>query len=357
MKDIAAVFGTSVATVSRALKNSPRISEDTRRAIQNYAREHNFFPNIVAESLRNTKVKPLRVIGVIVPELVHYYFSSILSGIEEVAWANGYRIMVAQSAEEYEREVEICQSFFNFRVCGVIVSQTKRTVKYDHFKKLVDNGVPLVFYDRICTGLNASRVVVDDYAGAFNAVSYLIKTGCRRVAFYNSPMTIEISTNRYNGYHDAVLQNGLQIDESLIRTCDSRGEAEELTAEMLAGEDRPDAFFAVNDDTAIGALYAAKHAGFNVPNDISIYGFTNSNAAVSCDPMLTTVEQRGKEVGREAAQILIGYADGTIPIDKVVRKIVRTRLMVRGTTRACPTELAEEKGCKITPPENHLTVN
>lgn len=333
MKDIAKVFGVSVATVSRSLNDSPRIRVELRRSIQAYAREHNFYPNVVAQSLRSSNIKPLRIIGVIVPELVHYYFSSILSGIEEVAWANGYRIMVAKSGDDYEREVEICQSFFNLRVCGVIVSQAKQTVKYDHFEKLRDNGVPLVFYDRICTRIDASRVVVDDYAGAYNAVSYLIESGCRRVAFYNSPMTMEISSNRYNGYQDAVLRHKLPLDKHLIRTCDSRAEAESLTAELLAGDNRPDAFFAVNDDTAIGALYAAKHAGFNVPGDISICGFTNSNAAISCDPMLTTVEQRGWEVGREAAQILIDYAEGVIPVDKVVKRIVRTRLMVRGTTR------------------------
>lgn len=335
MKDIARVFGTSVATVSRALSGSPRISKDVREAIQAYAREHNFFPNVVAQSLSKSNARPMRIIGVIVPEIRHFYFSSVLSGIADEAWADGYQIMVARSAEDYEREVRICESFHHMRVCGIIVSQTKQTVRYEHFQRLADNGVPLVFYDRICRGLNASRVVVDDYAGAYHAVSYMIETGCRRIAFYNSPMTIEISTNRYNGYRDAVLRHGLQVDERLIRACDSRAEAESVTAEMLAmdAEERPDAFFAVNDDTAIGALYAAKRAGFRVPDDVSVCGFTNNNASKSCDPMLTTVEQRGIEVGREAARIIIGYAEGTIPKDKIVRKVVRTQLLVRGTTR------------------------
>lgn len=341
MKDIARHFGTSVATVSRALNDSPRISKEVREAIKAYAREHNFFPNIVAQSLSKNNVQPLKIIGVIVPELRHFYFSSILSGIEDEAWANDYRIMVAKSAEDYEREVCLCESFYRMRVCGIIVSQTKQTVKYEHFQRLADSGVPLVFYDRICRGLNASRVVVDDYAGAYHAVSYLIETGCRRIAFYNSPMTIEISTNRYNGYRDAILRHGLQIDEQLIRACDSRIDSENMTAEMLAMDEnvRPDAFFAVNDDTAIGALYAAKRAGFNVPGDISVCGFTNNNASKSCDPMLTTVEQRGIEVGREAAKIIIGYTEGTIPKDQIVKKVVRTQLLVRGTTR--PLKITE----------------
>ena len=333
MKDIAREFNTSVATVSRALKDSPRISEEKRRAIQEYAREHNFSPNMLAESLRNSRLMQPKIIGVIVPELSHYYFSTVLAGIEEEARARDYRIMVAQSNEKYEREVKICQSFYENRVCGIIVSQAKNTTKYDHFNQLLENGVPLVFYDRICTGVNADRVVVDDYQGAYNAVTHLIETGCKRIAFYGSPMTLEISKNRYNGYKDALKRHGIEPDDSLMRFCDNRSDAEMITPEILDREDRPDAFFAVNDDTAIGIMYAAKRLGFKVPDDISICGFTNGQRAISCDPMLTTVEQRGKRVGEEAADILIGHVEGSIPRDKVEKRIVRTRLIIRGTTR------------------------
>lgn len=333
MKDIARELGISVATVSRALKDSPRISAERRAAIQQYAREHNFTPNMIAESLRHSRVQPLKVIGVIIPEFAHYYFSSILSGIEEEATARGYRIMVAQSNEQYEREVKICQSFYENKVCGIIVSQAKDTHQYDHFQRLIDSGVPLVFYDRICTGVNASRVVVDDYMGAFNAVSHLIETGCTRIAFYGSSMTLEISKNRYNGYKDALLKHGIQPNQELIRFCDNRTDAEAITPEILSTDNPPNGFFAVNDDTAIGILYTAKRMGFRVPEDISICGFTNGQRAVACDPMLTTVEQRGIKVGEEAVDILIGHVEGTIPLDKAEKRIVRTRLIIRGTTR------------------------
>ena len=333
MKDIARELGISVATVSRALKDSPRISAERRAAIQQYAREHNFTPNMIAESLRHSRVQPLKVIGVIIPEFAHYYFSSILSGIEEEASARGYRIMVAQSNEQYEREVKICQSFYENKVCGIIVSQAKDTHQYDHFQRLIDSGVPLVFYDRICTGVNASRVVVDDYMGAFNAVSHLIETGCTRIAFYGSSMTLEISKNRYNGYKDALLKHGIQPNQELIRFCDNRTDAEAITPEILSTGNPPNGFFAVNDDTAIGILYTAKRMGFRVPEDISICGFTNGQRAVACDPMLTTVEQRGIKVGEEAVDILIGHVEGTIPLDKAEKRIVRTRLIIRGTTR------------------------
>lgn len=333
MKDIAAHFGISVATVSRALKDSPRISAERRAAIQQYAREHNFTPNMIAESLRHSRIQPMKVIGVIIPEFAHYYFSSILSGIEEEASAHGYRIMVAQSNEQYEREVKICKSFYENKVCGIIVSQAKDTHRYDHFQQLIDTGIPLVFFDRICTGVNASRVVVDDYMGAFNAVSHLIETGCNRIAYYGSAMTLEISKNRYNGYKDALLKHGIQPDPELVRLCDNRTDAESITPEMLNSSAPPNGFFAVNDDTAIGILYTAKRMGFRVPEDISICGFTNGQRAVACDPMLTTVEQRGTKVGEEAADILIGHVEGTIPLGKIERRIIRTRLIIRGTTR------------------------
>lgn len=288
---------------------------------------------MIAESLRHSRIQPMKVIGVIVPEFAHYYFSSILSGIEEEASAHGYRIMVAQSNEQYEREVKICKSFYENKVCGIIVSQAKDTHRYDHFQQLIDTGIPLVFYDRICTGVNASRVVVDDYMGAFNAVSHLIETGCNRIAYYGSAMTLEISKNRYNGYKDALLKHGIQPDPELVRLCDNRTDAESITPEMLNSSAPPNGFFAVNDDTAIGILYTAKRMGFRVPEDISICGFTNGQRAIACDPMLTTVEQRGTKVGEEAADILIGHVEGTIPPGKIERRIIRTRLIIRGTTR------------------------
>ena len=333
MKDIARELGISVSTVSRALKDSSRISAERRAMIQQFAREHNFTPNMLAESLRHSKVQPIKIIGVIIPEFTHFYFSSVLAGIEEEASARGYRIMVAQSGENYEREVRICQSFFENKVCGIIVSQAKDTKKYDHFERLMEAGVPLVFYDRICTGVNASRVVVDDYMGAFNAVTHLIETGCKHIAFYGSAPTLEISKNRFNGYKDALLKHGLKYDEAMTRICDNRADAEAITPELLQGDNVPDGFFAVNDDTAIGILYTAKRMGFRVPDDISICGFTNGQRAVACDPMLTTVEQRGMKVGEEAVDILIDQVEGILPREKAERRVVRTRLVIRGTTR------------------------
>ena len=288
MKDIARELGVSVATVSRALKDSPRISASQKKRIQAYAKERNFYPNVIGEALRHSRIQPMKVIGVIVPEFVHYYFMSVLSGIEEEARARGYRVMVAQSNERYDKEVAICDSFYKNKVCGIIVSQAKDTKQYDHFRKLMDNGVPLVFYDRICTGVNGSRVVVDDYMGAYTAVTHLIDTGCKRIAFYGSPMNLELSKNRYNGYHDALAKHGLKEHEGFVKLCDNRAQAEAITPEILSlpeGE-RPDAFFAINDDTAIGILYTAKRMGrvsLNPLRHLDVVGFCDEDYSTALD--------------------------------------------------------------------------
>lgn len=343
MKDIARELGISVATVSRALNGSPSISKERRETIQRYAREHNFTPNSIAKDLRNTKVKPIRIIGVILPEIVHYYFSTVLEGIEEEASRHGYRIIVAQSHEEYDREVRICKSFYDNRVCGVIVSLAKETKRYEHFMELQQKGLPLVFYDRICHGINASRVVVDDYNSVYNAVCHLIETGCRRIAYFGAPMHMEISKNRLNGYKDALLKHNIRVDESLIHICDNCESAQKLTPQLFEQDSRPDAFFAVNDDTAIGILHACNSMGLKVPEEVSICGFSDGFRAKACVPQLTTVDQRGHEVGREAVDILLSEVEGRLPAHKVNKRIVRTKLVVRGTTVSLPLEIKELK--------------
>ena len=333
MKDIARALGVSVATVSRALSDSPSISKERRQKIQQFAAEHNYYPNEIAGQLRNSRKSPIKVIGVIVPQFLHYYFASVLTGIEQAASQRGYTIIVAQSHEQYERERKICESFHQGRVCGVIVSQAKDTMRYDHFERLIDQGVPLVFYDRICAAINANRVVVDDYMGTYRAVTYLIERGCRRIAYYGTNMNMEIGINRYNGYKDALYKNGLKPDESLVLLCDTRDEAERITPQLLGRKDRPDAIFAVNDETAVACLHVAKRMGLQVPDDLSICGFTNSEQAQACDPMLTTVEQRGIEVGEQAVDVLVGLVEGRLPMDHAEKRVVKTRLIVRGTTK------------------------
>ncbi|MCC8188167.1 MAG: LacI family transcriptional regulator [Bacteroides sp.] len=330
IKDIARALGVSPSTVSRALKNNPDISQETRDAVHKYAREHNYKPNVLAVNLRASRSN---TIGVIVPQLVHHFFSCVLSGIEEAAARHGYNILVAQSNELYERETKIVHSFLAARVCGVIASLAKDTSQYDHYQELLNNNIPVVFYDRICTGINTERVVVDDYAGSFAAVEYMIQTGCKRIFFYGAAPHLEITKNRRNGYLDAMKRYRIPVDESMILLCDTREEAIALTPALLEGEDRPDGFFAINDETASGILYACKLVGLKIPEEVSICGFTDGAIAQSTDPKLTTVEQRGEEVGKCAIQILIEKIEKENIQQKGANKIVKTNLVVRGTTK------------------------
>ena len=329
IKDIARELGVSPSTVSRALKDNPDISQETREAIHKYAREHNYKPNALALNLRTSRSN---TIGVIIPQLVHHFFSCVLSGIEETASQAGYNILVAQSNEKYEQEVKIVHSFLAARVCGVITSLAKDTSQYDHYQELLDNNIPIVFYDRICTGINTERVVVDDYAGSFSAVEYMIQTGCKRIFFYSAAPHLEISKNRRNGYLDAMKKYKIPVDESMIKLCDTREQAIAITPDLLEREDRPDGFFAINDETASGILYSCKLVGLKVPDEVSICGFTDGAIAQSTDPKLTTVEQHGEEVGKSAIHILIDKIEDN-PNSKSTNKIVRTNLVVRGTTK------------------------
>jgi len=329
IKDIARALNISPSTVSRALKNHPDISQDTKDSVNKYAKDFNYKPNTLALSLRMSKNN---TIGVIVPEIIHYFFSSILSGIEQVANKEGFNVIICQSSENYEKEVRNAEALIATRVSGVLACLSKHTTNYDHFQEIVDSDIPLVFFDRICIGINTDRVVVDDYVGAFAAVEYLIQTGCKRIAFYSSPLHLEISKNRKNGYMDALRKYGLTVDDSLIRVCDTREEAIIITPEILDRPNRPDGFFAINDHCAAGILYAVKLAKLRVPQDIAIMGFSDGELAKACDPMLSTVEQHGYEMGLNAASLLLDKING-VTHGQYTNKIVKTNLIIRGTTK------------------------
>jgi DNA-binding LacI/PurR family transcriptional regulator len=329
IKDIGRALNISTSTVSRALKNHPDISQNTKDRVNKYAKDFNYKPNTLALSLRMSKNN---TIGVIVPEINNYFFSSILSGIEQIANQQDFNVIVCQSSESYEKEVRDTKALISTRVSGVLASLCKHTTNYDHFQDIIDSEIPLVFFDRICIGITTDRVVVDDYAGAFAAVEYLIQTGCKRIAFYSSPVHLEISKNRKNGYLDALRKYRIPVDDSLIKVCDTREEAMIITPEILDRPDRPDGFFAINDHCATGILYAVKSAKLRVPEDVAIFGFSDGELAKASDPMLSTVEQHGLEMGKHAAILLLDKING-VTHGQYTNKMVKTNLIIRGTTK------------------------
>lgn len=330
IKDIAKELGISASTVSRALKDHPDISSKTKLAVNQLAKEWHYKPNAVALSLRHSKTN---IIGVIVPEIVHHFFSSVISGIEKIAHDAGYNVMMFQSNESYEREVANVQALLASRVDGVLVSMSKETKDYSHFKELKDNGIPIVFFDRVCNELSSDNVIVDDFAGAFAAVEHLISIGCKRIAHLSAPQHMLLGQNRQKGYRQALLKHKLPIHEELILKCDSFEEAIAKTPDLLRLPQPPDAIFAVNELTAAGALSVVKRVGFKVPEDISIIGFTDGVVSRTSDPALTTLEQHGSEVGLRACELLVGrISDGDMDYEPVT-KVVKTNLIVRGSTR------------------------
>ena len=330
LKDIAKELDLSPSTVSRALRNHPGISKETKNRVQEYAERHRYKPNTLALRLRTNRNN---TIGVIVPEIVHYFFSTVLSGIQDEAEKENYNLIICHSNEDYSREVKSVETLLNARVCGILASQAKTTKKFNHFQDIVDNGTHLVFFDRICTGLNTDKVVIDDYAGAFHAVEHLIKTGCRSIAFLGSTSHLPIANNRRKGYEDALRKHKLPIETQLSRECDTVDLAKKVIPEMLSLQPTPDAFFCINDEVAAYCIQIAKSAGFTVPDDISVCGFTNSYITEVTYPKLTSVDQHGYRMGETAARLLINRIEGKETKPGVVSRLIKTELVVRGSTR------------------------
>ncbi len=329
IKDIAKILGISASTVSRALKDHPDISPETKRLVQTFAEKVNYRPNALALSLRLSKTF---TIGIVIPEIVHHFFSSVISGIEDVAYAEGYRIMICQSNENYTRESIDVQALVDNRVDGILISMSKTTKNFDHFKNIVDNETPLVFFDRICTEIETDRVVADDLEGARIAVSHLISQGCKKILHLAAPHHLLIGKNRLDGYKKALEQNGIEFNPRLILNCDTREDVVALQKQIITLVPDIDAIFAVNDSTAISAMQILQRNGYKIPEQIKVIGFGDGPNATIAYPTLTTVEQKGYEMGREAVRILIDRINNDEP-DKEFKTVVLTpELITREST-------------------------
>jgi LacI family transcriptional regulator len=329
IKDIAKVLGVSVSTVSRALKNHPDISDDTRNQVKDLARKLNYEPNALALSLRKNKTF---TIGVIIPEIVHHFFSSVISGIEDVAYDRGYNVMVSQSNENYEREVINAQALLSNRVDGVLVSLAKTTLDFDHFRNFINQGIPMVFFDRVCPELITDRVITNDEGGAFIATEHLINIGCKRIAHFAAPQNLLIGQGRLSGYLRALKQYHIPYDPNLILHCDTRELVLEKAADFFHKNSDVDGVFAVNDSTAITAMQVVQKMGKIVPNDIAIIGFGDGPNALIVSPELSTVEQKGYEIGKEAIILLLNKIENETSLDSFQTKVITPSLIPRGSS-------------------------
>lgn len=327
IKDIAKELNISCSTVSRALKDFPGISPNTRKAVMELANKYNYRPNSIALSLRNQKTN---VIGVIIPETVHFFFSTVISGIEDEAMKEGYNVMICQSNENYEREADSIDALMSARVDGLLVSISRETSDLAHLQKVVDEGVPMVFFDRLVEGMNATSVIVDDYQGAYDAVEHLIEQGCKNIVHLAGPENLIIGRKRKEGYISALEDYELPIDESYVAECRYGTQVEaEIAMDKLLSTGKPiDGVFANNDMAALGALKAIKRAGISVPNEIAIVGYSDWHFSSLVHPAISSVSQPGYEMGREAARLMFEEINKE-ERGKSVIKILDTALIVR----------------------------
>jgi len=340
IKDIARELGISPSTVSRALKDHPDISSETKKAVNALADKLNYQPNIVALSLRQKKTN---TIGVIIPELVHFFFSTVISGIEDIANQAGYSVILTQSNESIEREKRDIKALFNSRVDGMLISLSRETTNFDHIESILSKGIPMVFYDRMYTNPNTSKVIVDDYVGAKEAVEHLISQGYKRIAHLEGAPGLMISIDRKRGYLDALKQHKMEIDNSLIEACPSANqeEGQKVTKKLLGLANPPDAIFTNNDPMAIGAMMAIKEKGLKIPQDVGLVGFSNWSLGALIEPTLTSVDQPGFEMGQEAARLLIRQieAGDKDQEPQPETKVLKTKLIIRESSiRLAPSK-------------------
>ncbi|WP_026770205.1 LacI family DNA-binding transcriptional regulator [Asinibacterium sp. OR53] len=303
IKDIARLLNISPSTVSRALKSSHEINKETQRLVKETAERLHYRPNMAALSLVKAKTK---TIGVIVPNLGYYVFSTALQGIEDAASKRGYTVIACQSMEQYEREIKNTQDMMRSSVDGIILSLAQHTKDYQHILELQQSGMPVVLFDRIADELNTSKVIVDNMAGSFGAVEHLIKMGCRRIAYIGGPSELSISSRRKEGYRLALVKYHIPIDEQLVVYCEFNHEKSvKAITQLLKLKNPPDGIFTCSDRQAIAAMVAAQAKKLRIPEDIAIVGFNDEPVVSIMSPALSSVRQPAFEMGQMAAGLLI----------------------------------------------------
>lgn len=329
IKDIARELKISPSTVSRALKNHPDISDETKKAVNELATRLNYQPNAVALSLKQRRSS---TIGIIIPEIVHYFFSSVISGIEDVAYDAGFNVIICQSNERYDREVANTRTLLANRVDGILVSISKETKDYSHFYNLKDHNVPLVFYDRIVPGFQADQIIIDDFDAAYRATKHLIEGGFQKIFHFAGPQNLLIGQQRKDGYLKALNEAGIEADKSRIIEADNFEKARIAVINILDSKLPIDGIFAVNDLTAIGAMQTLQKRGIKIPGEVAVVGFSDGRLSGITDPTLTSVDQHGYEMGSMATELLLKRISDENKDFPFETKVLNANLIIRGSS-------------------------
>ena len=333
LKQIAKELNVSVSTVSKALNDSPEISEQTKTRIKEYAKLKNYKPNVIGLNLKNRKTK---TIGVIIPNILNSFFAKVFTGIEKVAEEKGYNVITCISNESLKKEISTLDMLSNGTIDGFILSVSEEAQKlheFNHFKEIINEGTPIVMFDRIVEEVECDKVVVDDFDSALNATQHLINIGCKKIALFSSIDNLSVGKLRTEGYLKALQNNNIAIDTDLILRTDSE-DALKAKVEILFDNHTIDGIFALEEDDSVVALRISLKRGYNIPKNLSIIGFADGIlASRRLSPSLTTVSQHGPEIGAAAAKLLIERLESKENEYPYKTTIIKTELRLRESTK------------------------
>ncbi len=339
LKKIAQELEVSISTVSKALKDSHEIGEDTRKKIKAFAALYNYKPNNIALSLKNRRTQTL---GIIIPEIVHHFFTTVIHGIEAVANKRGYNVIIGLSNESFEKEVNTMETLANGSIDGFIISVAKETLRikdYHHLQETINQGMPIVMFDRDLPDLDCDKVIVDDVRGAKTAVEHLIAKGCSDIGIITTNDHVNVGKLRFMGYKKALADANLtQEDTAILKLDDSLNLYENMEAldkailQYVQANSGLDAIFAVNEIYALSATKALRACGKAIPEDVKVIGFTDGPLSRYASPSLTAVSQHGQEIGERAAHVLIDRIERDQPEDPHQTTVVQTQLITRDST-------------------------
>lgn len=329
IKDLAERLDVSPSTVSRALNNHPAISEATKTRVKKLAEELRYQPNLLAQGLQKKRVN---VVGVIVPEIRHHFFSAVISGIEEIMHNAGFTIMVCQSIEDPQREIDNLEALMSHQISGLMISISENTTNNGQFSPVISRGIPLVFFDRVIEGIDTSCVVVDDYEGAFQAVKHLIESGYRDIAYIGGPEHLNIQKDRFMGYKMALEKYKIEMHPEWVIFSGLNEKDGVEAARVLLKENRPRAIFCINDPVAMGVYSVVQRNGLRIPEDVAIVGFTDDPMGRYMNPPLTTISQPKAEMGKTAARLLLEQMNQSQ--DEFIPRVIKlqTKLIRREST-------------------------
>ena len=334
IKDIAKEFNVSISTVSKALNDSYEISVSTKEKIKKYAKANNYKPNFNALSLKNRQTK---TVGIIIPNMLNYFFAQVFNGIEKVANNRGYKIISCISNESLKKEVETIEMLSNGSIDGFILSLAEETVSkndFNHFKEVLDNGTPIVMFDRVAENLKCDKVVTDNFDSARSTVAYLVKSGHKNIAFISTINNLEIGRRRQLGYLKGLEDYNIKVEKNLIINIDDNYKNYEKILEPIFKNNNIDSVIATDESSAIAAMKVAIKKGHKIPENFSVISFSNGILARHSSPRMTTVSQHGKIMGEKAAEMLINRLEDKSEEKKKPNTIVvKTDLVERNSTK------------------------